>query len=302
MPLSRAIAVLLLALGVAVGHLAHRQVDETRVISLEQELQVIPSGSTLRIAASGLHVQVADLMWMRTVLEFGARITGDEGWNEWLARSLVAVTELDPHWRTPFFYGGTMVRVAGSVDGSTDIFERGAVAFPQDPYFPFSVGMNYYFEGDKDKAADWVERASKLPGAPGWYAGAATAFHTQERSSEQVLHYLDEELAHTTDPKLREALEALRVQTLHDVYSEGMNGLGAQFEQSHQRRPSPEDLLSSGMMSELPPDPLGGTWVVDVDGLIYSDRRVEAMVERDHKLERKMLRSWVEVDLPEKTE
>jgi len=294
---SRAIAIVVLAVGVTVGHVSHRRIDAIRTTSLEHELQVIPSGATLRIAASGLHVQVADLMWMRTVLEFGARITGDEGWTEWLARSLVAVTELDPHWRTPFFYGGTMVRVAGSVDRSTDIFQRGALAFPGDPYFPFSVGMNHYFDGDKEQAADWVERASKLPGAPDWYAGAAIAFRTQERSSEQALHYLDEELASTTDPKLRAALEERRVQTLHDVYSEGMNQLAEQFEQAFRRRPQPEELVSVGMMSELPPDPLGGSWVVDVDGLIYSDRRVEVMVKQDLKLERKLLRSWVEVDL-----
>lgn len=295
--MSRYLAVLLVLLGIGLGHLGHRQVDPHRVRTLDEELLVVPSGSSLRVASSGFHVQVADIMWMRTVLEFGSRFQGDSGWTEWLGRSLEAVTELDPNWRTPFFYGGSMLRVAGAYEGSTELFMRGSEAFPDDAYFPFSVGMNYYFDGDLDEAADWLAKASERPNAPAWYGEAAVAMRVRDRPSEQALHYLNEELANTTDPGLREALLERRSQTQHDVYVEGFVSVSELFEERFGRPPAPQELVSSGLMTELPPDPLGGEWIRDLDGVLRSSVRAAKMEKQDLQSAREMVRSWAEVHL-----
>jgi hypothetical protein len=291
--MSRLLAIVSIVAGVALGQWAHRTVDPLRVTTAEEEMRFLPSGTALRVASSGYHQPVADIMWMRTVLAFGTNM-GDQDplWVEWLARSLGVVAALDPEWRTPYFYGGTMVRVAGDLPRSSEVFTGGAEAFPEDPYFPFSVGMNHYFLGDVEEAAAWIERAGALPDAPAWYAEAAVAFRLKKRSNEQALHYLDDELAATSDPELREAIQGRRDRVLHSVYAEGMNELGDAFEQKYGVRPSPDRLLAEGTMTQLPPEPLGGRWVQGVDGRIVSDVIEAERAAADLTMGRKMLRSW----------
>lgn len=292
--MSRLLAIVCVVAGVALGQWAHRSVDPLRVTSAEDQMRVLPSGEALRVASSGYHLQVADVLWMRTVLAFGTNMGDQEPlWVEWLSRSLSVVATLDPQWRTPYFYGGTMVRVSGDLPRSSEMFEAGAEAFPEDPYFPFSVGMNHYFLGDIEEAAAWVERAGSLPGAPDWYSEAAVAFRLKERSNEQALHYLDDELAVTTDPDLRVAIQGRRDRVLHAVYAEGMNALADAYEQRHGVRPGPARLVAEGTLKQVPPDPLGGSWVQGVDGRIVSDVVEAERADSDLAQERKMLRSWV---------
>lgn len=291
--MSRVVAAVLVLAGVALGHTAHRMVDPLRVTTAEDELRVMPAADALKVASSGFHQPLADVFWIQTLFEFGARFGQNEPrFAEWLKRSLQVVTTLDPEWRTPYFYGGTMMRVEGELEASNDLFMAGAETFPDDHWFPFSIGMNHFFMGDMEKASEWVEAASQKPTAPDWYGEAAVACRLKEQSNQAALQYLDSELQTTTDPDLRSALQQRRATLLHEIYVEELQPIVASYEQQTGRTADLEALKANGWIQAIPPDPLGGTWQRDIDGVFRSSVAVEERAAQDLTIERKMVKSW----------
>ena len=132
-------------------------------------------GPILRAFSLGHEIFVADVMWVRTVLMFADTLdVGGEERVEWLRGTLRAITDLDPSWRTVYFYGGGMMRIVGDIDGSDDLYKNGMEAHPDDPFFPFSIGMNaYIYRKDVQSAADFLKIAATKPKAPDWYKAAA---------------------------------------------------------------------------------------------------------------------------------
>ncbi len=289
-----AVGLLVAALGATVAQVGHVQSDaERHETTAATELLVMPSGEALKIGSLGYGVHLADLLWVRTVLTFGEHFAEDpdSDWQEWLLRMVLAVTTLDPHWRTPYFYGGVMVRVTGDHERSNQIFMKGHEALPDDHFFPFAIGMNYYIGlGDAVKASEWLKLAAGLPSAPVWYAAAARGFIVEDSQRPVAIRYLREELAQTDNPELRKPLEAKLKMLMHGEMVDKFEELQAQFNDAHGGPPgSPGDLVGTGGLKMLPTDPLGGEWVIDLDGSIRSSVDVMDRTQRAIKRERQML-------------
>jgi len=277
--------------GAGLAHSAQNLADPVRWdTNLESELMFMPSGDALRVASSGFAQQLGDLLWVRAILTFGDRWgTPEEDWAEWLVRMIQAITRLDPQWRTVYFYGGVMLRVVGDVDASTEIFKAGHEALPEDYFFPFAIGMNYYlYKDDAFEAGRWLKIAAELPGAPGWYAKSARMFVVKTTQRQVALRHLDEELAATSDPNLREFLEHQRAILLHDGYAEALLPAIEAYEERTGAPPRAlAELIEAGIVKEgFPADPLGEQWVVDVGGDIVSSVIVAEREETARATER----------------
>lgn len=282
------------ALGAGLAHTAQRSADAVRRdIDVAQELLFAPQGEVLRVASLDHHMLAADVLWLRSVLEFGARFdqARDDRWAEWFSRSIRAITALDPRWRTPYVYGGIMLKVVGAPEVSTEIFKLGSERLPNDYYLPFSVGMNYYLEeSNNEEAAEWLLLASKRPGAPAWYAVAAVAFREQEKERQQAIHYLRDEIDSTADPRLKQLLERRLNLLIHDEIAELFDGAVSRYTERLGRPPADINaLLSGGFIVEIPEDPMGEGWVIDIDGHVRSTVIAREQAGRDLKHERSML-------------
>ncbi|HJN73763.1 MAG TPA: hypothetical protein QGF58_07515 [Myxococcota bacterium] len=294
------VAVTCTCLGLGGGLLAHlaqvRADDGRRERTAQYEMLVMPSPETVHFASQGLHAHVATLMWVRSVLEFGERIDmrNDGSWQEWFARMIECVVELDPAWRTPYFYGGVMLRVTGSASLSTEIFARGAEAHPEDAYFPFSVGMNYYLlEEDYEQAAVWLDRAAAIPSAPDWYRMTAVSMREKGSGRDGAVRYLEMELEQATDPWLRSRIEARIVTVTHDHYAELMTEQIAVLDQRGLQVTDLQQLIDEGLVDHLPPEPAGGEWVFDPEYRdALSDERFALRLRGEYRSERKMFQ-WV---------
>lgn len=284
--------------GGAVAHQAQRQVDPgRREADAASKLLIMPSADTLRVATMDLHAHVAVVMWVRSVLEFGERLGDwdDAAWQAWFARMVDATTTLDPHWRTPFFFGGVMLRVSGNVPLSTQTFMDGHASFPDDPYFPFSVGMNYYLhDEDFDAATEWIGRAAALPGAPDWYRMAAVAVAAGKHDRAGAIRYFQSELAVTSDPQLREGILTKIAGLQHDEFSERLTAAAIRYEAEQGVWPGHVDqLVEAGLATAIPPDPLGAAWVSDSnDRLVLSEVRWDRYRTGERRKERQML-VWI---------
>lgn len=265
--LAALVIALLITLGAAGAHQAQRAADARRFGRDDPESWVHPDGRALRVAALGQHVLVADVVWVRALLYFAETLDRpSDVKREWQRASLDAVTTLDPRWRTPYFYGGSFLRLLGDVESSDALLERGMRWLPADPYFPFAVGMNaFLYRHDAERAARFVGLAAGLPGAPEWYRNAAAGILDRSGQRRVALRYLHEQLEAEARPAAREVLLRKQRQLLHDELADQINAGAAAFSAQVGRPPREPAELGA-----LPPDPFGEAWIIAPDGVIRS--------------------------------
>lgn len=283
-----------LGLAAAFGGVAHRfqvAVDEVRPEpgSLEDRV-FLPEPASMKVAVMGFDGVAADLMWVRTVLSFAEIYEHPEpAAKQWLGVMLRTVSELDPPWRTVYFYGGSMLRTIDDIDGSDELFSRGMSAIPSDPYFPFSIAMNaYLYRDDVDRAVTFMHAAASLPDAPDWYRLASAGFLDRRGQRKAALRYLEEQIRDERDEHLREQLQARYAEVLHDELASQLEAARSRYVQATGRSLArPEDL------GTLSPDPLGGRWMFGIDGAVRSDVREAAIREKDMRRDRNsLLQLW----------
>ena len=288
----------------ALGHLGHRRADNDRfATSIEDVYRFVPNGYAVRVVALGYHTMVADLTWVRAVLLFAeATHDKDSPENKLLAGMLRTVSILDPHWRTPHFYGGGMLRVNGDIDASDEIYARGMAGLPNDPYFPFSLAMNaYLYRKDVERAARFLDIAAKVPGAPPWYSAAAAGVLDKEGRTSAALQYLREQIQAATDEESKAPLVRKYQRVLHDYFSDELTRLVPIYEQHFQKplaKPEdlvklPADLLPKPALlkdGKLPPEPMGSRWILDPRRQVIGAARERDIADDDRMAEVRMLR------------
>jgi len=290
----RAVAFILVVLGALGAHTLQVRLDPARHQRVDElELMVMPAGEAVRAVSLGYETLAADLLWVRAVLVYGG-LDGEEAAQArvaWLGRMIRAVVEVDPIWRTPYFYGATLLRTSGGLDDSDEILHLAMEALPDDPYFPFALGMNHYIARDDAlEAARWLKRAAELPGAPAWYGMAARGLVTKKSGLETSIRYLEEEIASAGDEDLREKLQTRLDQLRHDRWVEELEGVRADVE-AQLGRPltTIDELVELGVTPALPPDPLGGSWILNADGDVISTVAEVELVKRALRWERSVL-------------
>lgn len=293
---------LIMILGIFVAHRSHRVIDEVRYQQGAWDTgRMRPNGRAMRTAVMGYHTLFADLLWVRTVL-VAAELYEDPSPDRvtWLRESLLAMAELDPRWRTLYFYGGGFLSVVEDIEGSNQVFELGMEHLPEDPYFPFSRGMNAYLnpdpedpEGSRAEAAHYLSIAAELPGAPGWYMGSVAVYLSEASQRDRALLYLEEQIEHETRPRALEVLTTRWANLKHDELAEEMEQYRQQYEAARGR-----PLEDPNQLGQLPDDPLGAAWIIAPDGAIRSAAR-DAYLENQARLRergflmREASRAWL---------
>ena len=256
---------------IVAGAFAHQfqvQTDEHRWAK-EADLRPIfvPSPEAVKVGSMGFDMVVADLFWTRAVLLFVDFLEDESGDGAvWTRTVLKTVGVLDPRWRTPFFYGGSMLRLLDDVEGSDEIFRDGMKGFPEDAYFPFSLAMNAYLHHeDLDKAVEYLQKAASLPNAPRWYRNAAAEFISRRGQRKAALKYLQEQMENANSAQERALVESKYKSLLYEQVAEAIVSMQRKIEES-----TGNPLSSIDQLGELPPDPLGGEWFVADDGVVRS--------------------------------
>ena len=274
-------------LGIVGAHRAQLGTDECRWMQEESHRQIfVPSPEATEVASLGFELVVADLLWTRAVLLFVDFLDSesDQG-RVWARTVLQTVNQLDPLWRTPFFYGGSMLRLLEDLDGSNDVFEAGMEAFPQDAYFPFSLAMNAYMFGDDlERATLYLTRAASLPNAPKWYRNAAAEFIHRGGQRKAAVTYLNEQIEQANSDRERQLLITKRNDLLYEQVIEMVGSRQDKWEE-HFRRP----VTDPAVLAPLPPDPKGGEWIVGGDGRVRSSKAEPKVRLRDRNEERAIL-------------
>ncbi len=265
-------AALLAVVGASAVGAALPRADATRQARLlDQVGLIVPDAEQTRAAATGFEEPLADLLWVRAVLFFADEFSAADNtaWVPALHGVVDAVITLDPAWRTAPFYGGTLLRLLGDIDASEAVFRRGAENLPNDPYFPFSLGMSAYLNRDDPEAASvHLAQAAAIPGAPPWYAAAAAAMQQKAGQRGAGIRYLRELRDSTSDPAIRADAERQLARLYHNEIVDQWDEACVAWRDEHGPLPSPEAITQLGFA--LPPNPRGDAWIVAADGVVRS--------------------------------
>lgn len=281
-------------LGAAVVAIAQPHADATRRARAEDKTLVFaPNGPMIRATSLDQHEPTADVLWIRSVLVFGDhwKRDPDPTWIAWLRGTILAVVDLDPTWRSPYFYGGSLLRVLGDIDGADAVFSRGADALPDDGYFAFSVAMDHYiYREDPTLAAEWMERAATAPKGGRWYAAAAAALRSHGGDRDGAIAYLEAQRnAAPSEPELAD-IDTQLGRLYHDRLAEGFLPACEAYRELHGHPPPDPESLFSWARTPVPPNPRGDAWQIGNDGCVRSVGAEESRLRKLRKAERSFLK------------
>jgi tetratricopeptide (TPR) repeat protein len=185
-----------------------RRIDAQRGEFHEIEaFDFLPAGKYLRLAALEYKEVAADVLWLQAIQYVGGRDPSGQGY-EWFYGVLDRVTDLDTRFAYAYYFGGIVLSVLSDhVDLSNAILEKGLKNTPDNWQIPFHLGFNYLFHlHDPLKAAQYMEKASKLEGHPAYLPLLTARLYKKGQDTETALAFLEEMYNHTDDEKIREKL------------------------------------------------------------------------------------------------
>jgi hypothetical protein len=259
---------------VAATAVVHGQMP-TRARAAQGEL-FVPRPELARATALGFDGVLADYYWLQAIQLVGGEPLPEER-APVLAALIDVVTTLDPLVDHPYRFAAVWLTDSEeSVRKANALLERGIAAHPHDWRNRFYLGFNHFFYLDeKIAAADALEGAIALPGAPLYLYRLVARLKSEEGGLDVAEAFLQELLQGEIDPHAQEqfskALDEIATERLARVLDAARNA----YRERHGRDIASVAELASGpepVLRALPREPHGGGWAIDpLTGQIVSD-------------------------------
>jgi hypothetical protein len=155
-----------------------------------EDLMYLPSGNMLKVVSLGFEEVASDILYFKMIDYFATHLSTDRSY-VWFYHIADLVTTLDPYFRFPYIFAGLMLNLeGGQFDNARKILLKGEHYFPDDWYFPFALGLNYFFgSADFETAARYLDNARRLGGPP-YLAEFAKKLRTNGKTKETSLEFL----------------------------------------------------------------------------------------------------------------
>lgn len=260
------------------------QQREGHVQKLEQ-LRLLPRGEVLKPALLGYHHLGADIIWLKIIQVLGERIVGEKDY-EWLYHALDVATTLDTKYIYAYDAGATVLaELAGRVDLSNQLLEKGLEPNPGSWRIPFVLGFNHFFHlGDHLRAADYMARAARVPGfppagPPPYVARLATRLYAQGQIPEVAIEFLEGMLQQTHEDWVRDQLERRKKRVTVERDLQTIERAVQRYIEKNGRNPlSLLDLVVNGVLTRMPIEPYGGEYRLNSKtGEVTSSTHAERM-------------------------
>lgn len=214
----------------------------------------------VEFAMLGAKTAAAELMWMRTVQIIGDPRFERDGRPQ-LIDWLEGVNALDPTLHAPYFLGAVLL-IGRREDGVRldRMLARAEDLAPNDYEYAQLRGFIAYFSGlDSQLAAEYYERASKVPGAPPYLASFAARLRKQGLTCRALSQNLRD--VGGSDAGLRRWMASGDDAVLRNCIIEELKRAASAYRlQGLGGEPSVADLIAKGLLSEVPPAPPGECW------------------------------------------
>ncbi len=189
-------------LAAAVGSVgwAHAQLPITR--PEDQGPGFVARPDQVRALALGFDALVADFHWLKAVQVTGGAEVVDHDRADHLGKLVDVVTTLNPHVDHPYrFAANWLTHDEQQVRESIRLLQRAVEHHPDDWRNHFYVGFaRFFYLGEFELAAEALERAVALPGAPAYLPRLVARLQAQTRDIDVAEVFLREMLRNTQDP------------------------------------------------------------------------------------------------------
>jgi len=229
------------------------------------ELVYLPPPAFLKTVSFGYRRALADVLWFRAISYFGKHYRSDRVYT-WLAHMCDVVTDLDPRAEHVYRFGGVILPwEADRIDDGIALLEKGTRNIPDSWRLHYMLGFSYYFfKNDLAAAGHALETGMRLPGAPEFVSRLTATIMAADRGPDAAAAFLAEVERTAPSEEMRGAIRQ-RIQELGLVHSIDQieNGLRTFRERTGHLPAALEELVTTGILSAIPPDPFGGHYVFD---------------------------------------
>jgi hypothetical protein len=222
----------------------------------------------------GFRNVLSDVAWLEAV-----QVTGNRKMTRWdydrLYELLAVVSNFDPKFEIPYLLGGLVLGESTShAQKALHVLGRGKEQYPADWRFPFYMGFTHYFSlGDAIAGGRAMAEAARLPGSPAYLPGLASRMLSEAREPEVALALLAPIVRQESDPARRAVLERrIREVTVERDLQTLERAVETYREKTGAVPESLPDLVREGILEGIPPEPNGGSYVIDRGGKVRSDR------------------------------
>lgn len=231
------------------------------------QLRLLPNGAFVKPMLLGYHHVAADLLWLNIVQVLGEREVRQTDY-EWLFHALNVATTLDPHYVYAYDVGGVVLaELAGRVDWSNVLLEKGMAANPGAWRLPFQLGFNAFFhQQDYVRAADYLAVAARLPGRPAYVPELAARLYVEGKQPAMALDFLDVMERQTDDEHVLAVLEQRKAEVRLERDLTMLEDAAQRYTARMGQRPQTFDaLIDAGDLTALPVEPFGGGYRLDFE-------------------------------------
>jgi hypothetical protein len=259
----------LLLIAIATTGFAHSRFETRSRVELGQ-LQV-PSADYVKLWSLGFDAAVADYFWLRAIGVVGAEQGAVEEQGEVLADLIDLVTTVDPWVSHPYRFAAVwLTRDRGMVERGNRLLERAISYHPLDWRNRYHLGFNHFYYLDEQlRAADLLEGAIGLEGAPDYLAPLVARLRSREGGLQVAAAFLVQMIESAEDEyKKAEYLKALdeiqieeRARFLDEARVEYWRRNGRDIEQVTDLLAGPNPVLQRLPRAQMHLD--GFEWILD---------------------------------------
>ena len=245
-----------------------------------EEFMTLPKGEYLKPAVLGYDQLVGDIIWLRAIQVIGEDTVTQKGY-DWLYHALDVVTTLDPKFAYAYQLGGVTLSVLGKVpEKSNALLLKGMKENPDVWQIPFYIGFNnFFYLNDYKTAAEYMAKASGLPGHPEYLPKLAARLYVQAGNPDTALEFLSRMYRETKDEKVRASLEYRIKEVIVERDVKFLEDAIRRYREAFKVYPdSIGKLVEKGVIPAIPREPFGGQYYFSPeDGKVYSSIIKERM-------------------------
>ena len=181
----------------------------------------------------------------------------------------------DPKFEIPYLLGGLVLGESPDhAQKALEVFGRGKGQYPSDWRFPFYIGYTNYFSlGETEAAGKAMAEAARLPGSPAYLPGLASRMLSEAKEPGAALALLETIVRQENDPARRKVLERrIREVTVERDLQALERAVETYREKTGILPAGLYDLVREGIIAAIPPEPNGGSYVMERGGKVRSDR------------------------------
>lgn len=270
------IAILILLVLSFSTHKVHLNIKTQQKAAPKEELLYLPVGKYVKIAAIGFDNFIADLVFIRAVQYFGAHFMSDRRY-PYLERLFDVIVTLEPTFIEAYRFGAlTLGEEAGRFDKAIALLKRGIVNNPKSWELPFDLGFIYFYNlKEVENALDAYKLATTRPGCPDYVQRYIPYLHYEAGRKALALHLWKKIYNEAKDNLIKEIADRnIKVIYLRENLKIIRDAL-TKYKEKYKKYPDKlTDLVSAGLLKEIPPEPFGGKYEYFPDkGWVFSSVR-----------------------------